>query len=96
MVNSVRFFSVLENGHLAYDRVYESNDVSALAMSYLVYLTQEIGLNSVTLTVMCEAKFNVSTRSSVFGHFLIQGGKIFTVNPDFARLVREVDNAYRA
>lgn len=94
MINSVRFYSILNNGGFFYERVYsEKQDLSLLAVDYLSYLAESIALDSVLVTVMVEVKTNTRSRACCFGHFVVQGGLSYPTTPDFARVLREVQHS---
>lgn len=94
MINSVRFYSILDNGGYAYECVYsEKQDLTLLAVDYLSYLVKSIGLDSALVTVMVEVKTNTRSRACCFGHFVVQGGMSYPTTPDFARVCREVQHS---
>lgn len=91
MIDSVRFFCIFEDGSYGYERFYsEEQNLSILAVDYINALKEFFGLDAVSVTVMCEVKTPTRSRSCILGQYLIQGGLVYPVNPDFVRCVREV------
>lgn len=94
MINSVRFYSILDNGGFSYERVYsEKQDLALLAFDYLSHLKECIALDAVLVTVMVEVKTNTRSRACCLGHFIVQGGLCHSTTPDFARVCREVQHS---